>query len=206
MSDIPPPLGHDEDSQREKEKQDLAELLYKEIMAGNWEEVTGKYREKFGLAYSVQINQLEDTALHLAISHGLDSAVEKLVKIICDNNKEALKLKNKNGNTPLHVAASMGTLKMCIGIAKADPLLGIERNNDGETPLFLAALHGERDIFLQLHSICCCMHDSSSSHDSLYRNNSGETILHCAIKRECWGEHFSLLKVFKFTYISNAQE
>ena len=135
MSDIPPPLGHDEDSQREKEKQDLAELLYKEIMAGNWEEVTGKYREKFGLAYSVQINQLEDTALHFAISYGQDSIVEKLVNIICNKKKEVLKLENKKKNTPLHVAESMGTLKMCICIAKADPSLGIARNEDGETPL-----------------------------------------------------------------------
>ncbi|KAL4604589.1 hypothetical protein ACB092_10G202500 [Castanea dentata] len=86
----------------------------------------------------------------------------------------------------------MGTLKMCICIAKADPSLGIARNEDGETPLFLAALDGERVIFLQLHSICCCKLDSS-----YYRKHGGETILHCAIKRECWDLAYEILQLHK---------
>ncbi|KAL4604592.1 hypothetical protein ACB092_10G202500 [Castanea dentata] len=186
MSTSTPP-GHDEDSQ-----ENLAELLYKNIMPGNWDEVIRKYGEKFELAYTVRINKLGDTALHFAISHGQDHIVEKLVKIISDKNKEALKLKNEKKNIPLHVAASMGTLKMCICIAKADPSLGIERNKDGETPLFLAVLRGERDIFLQLHSICCCKLDSS-----YYRKHGGETILHCAIKRECWDLAYEILRLHK---------
>ncbi|KAM4087400.1 hypothetical protein ACJW30_10G175600 [Castanea mollissima] len=186
MSSSTPP-GHDEDSQK-----DLAELLYKNIMPGNWDEVIKKYDEKFELAYTVQINKLGDTALHFAISHGQDHIVEKLVKRISDKNKVALKLKNEKKNIPLHVAASMGTLKMCICIAKADPSLGIERNEDGETPLFLAVLRGERDIFLQLYSIC-----RSKLNNSYYRKNSGETILHCAIKRECWDLAYEILQLHK---------
>ncbi|XP_075640708.1 uncharacterized protein LOC142612509 [Castanea sativa] len=180
MSTSTPPLCHD----------DLVELLYKNIMPGNWEEVITIYEKYFELAYSVRINQSEDTALHFAISYGQDLIVEKLVKIICDKNKEVLKLENKEKNTPLHMAASMGTLNMCICIAKADPSLGIARNKDGETPLFLAALHGEREIFLQLHSICRC-----KLNDSYYRKNSGETILQCAIKRECWDLAYKILRL-----------
>ncbi|KAM4087404.1 hypothetical protein ACJW30_10G175900 [Castanea mollissima] len=159
-------------------------------MPGNWEEVITIYEKYFESAYSVRINQSEDTALHFAISYGQDLIVEKLVKIICDKNKEVLKLENKEKNTPLHMAASMGTLNMCICIAKADPSLGIARNKDGETPLFLAALHGEREIFLQLHSICRC-----KLNDSYYRKNSGETILQCAIKRECWDLAYKILRL-----------
>ncbi|KAL4604605.1 hypothetical protein ACB092_10G203500 [Castanea dentata] len=180
MSTSTPPLCHD----------DLVELLYKNIMPGNWEEVITIYEKYFESAHSVPINQLGDTALHFAISYGQDLIVEKLVKIICDKNKEVLKLENKKKNTPLHMAASMGTLNMCICIAKADPSLGIARNEDGETPLFLAALHGEREIFLQLHSICHC-----KLNDSYYRKNSGETILQCAIKRECWDLAYKILRL-----------
>ena len=70
------------------------------------------------------------------------------------------------------------------------PSLGNERNQMGESPLFLAALHGKTDIFVCLFHIC-----SNYLDESYYRRNAGETILHCAIKRECWGEHFYLLKV-----------
>ena len=128
------PLGHDENSQKENTK-NLEELFYKNIMPGNWDEVIKIYGENFELAHSVQINQLGDTALHFAISYGQDRIVDKLVNVICDKNKEVLKLENKKKNTPLHVAESMGTLKMCICIAKADPSLGIARNEDGENPL-----------------------------------------------------------------------
>ena len=128
------PLGHDENSQKENTK-NLEELFYKNIMPGNWDEVIKIYGENFELAHSVQINQLGDTALHFAISYGQDRIVDKLVNVICDKNKEVLKLENKKKNTPVHVAESMGTLKMCICIAKADPSLGIARNEDGETPL-----------------------------------------------------------------------
>ena len=84
-------------------------------MPGNWDEVIRIYGENFELVHSVQINQLGDTALHFAISYGQDRLVEKLVKIIFDKNKEVLKRKKKKKrNTPLHMAASMRTLKMCI--------------------------------------------------------------------------------------------
>ena len=56
-------------------------------MLGNWDEVIRIYGKNFELAYSVQTNQLGDTAMHFAISYGHDRIVEKLVKIICDKSK-----------------------------------------------------------------------------------------------------------------------
>ena len=171
----------------------FVEELYREIKSGKWDFVVNEYEKNFNWVHNaVLIKILGGTVLHLAVSDGEENIVEKLVKIICkeDEQKKALKIKNMQGNTPLHVAASTGSLRMCICIAEANPSLGNERNKEGESPLFLAALLGRTDIFLCLHNIC-----KSELDNSYCRKNGGETILHCAIKRQCWGEHFYLLKV-----------
>ena len=171
--------------------QEVAEDLFKKTMEGDWKEVVTIYRQQ-PLAPNAKINGLGDTALHLAVSLGPENIVEELVKIISENdkNKEALKIENDRCNNPLHLAASMGTLRMCICIAEADPELGKARNKEGESPLFLAALHGKTDIFLCLHRICIRNPESKQPDNSYYRKKGGETILHCAIKREYLGELF----------------
>ena len=169
------------------------EDVYREIKSGQWNSVVNDYETNFIWVHSAGlIKMLGGTALHLAVSDGVENIVEKLVTIICrkDEQKKVLKIRNKQGNTPLHEAASTGGLRMCICIAEANPSLGNERNKEGESPLFLAALLGRTEIFLCLHFIC-----ESQLNNSYYRKNGGETILHCAIERECWGEHFYSLKV-----------
>ncbi|XP_030946124.1 uncharacterized protein LOC115970671 [Quercus lobata] len=170
----------------------FVEDLYREIKAANWDFIFNEYEKNFKWVHSaVLIKMLGGTVLHLAVSDGVENIVEKLVTIICNNideQKNALKIKNKQGNTPLHVAASTGSLRMCICIAEANPSLGNERNKEGESPLFLAALLGRTDIFLCLHYIC-----KSHLDTSYYRKNGGETILHCAIKRECWDLAYQIL-------------
>ena len=110
---------------------------------------------------------------------------------------DVLKSKNEQGNTPLHLAASMSNVSMCKCIArKGEDLLqrignkdGKEneihllhiRNKDGETPLFLAVRHGQTEAFL------CLQGEAPES--ARLRNNKGETILHCALA----GGNFSKL-------------
>ena len=177
----------DRDNLEEETNRWLVEELYEQIMLGDWENVVENYGNYFNLVHHHKLNQLGETALHLAVSHGPENIVEDLVQIISQKGsiKEVLTKKNYQGNNPLHLAAATGSLRKCICIAEAHPSLGNERNQMGESPLFLAALHGKTDIFLCLHHIC-----SEHLDNSYYRRNGGETILHCAIKRECWGKHF----------------
>ena len=166
----------------------LEEDLYDQIIIGEWEIVVAIYRNNDSLFCNHKLNKFGETALHLTVSHGPENIVEDLVQIISQQGsiEDVLKITNNEGNNPLHLAAATGSLRKCICIAEAHPQLGKERNKMGESPLFLAALHGKTDIFLCLHHICSGELDDNS----YYRRKGGETILHCAIKRECWGEHF----------------
>ncbi|KAM3736607.1 hypothetical protein ACB098_10G176700 [Castanea mollissima] len=164
--------------------------LFKKIRSRQWSDVVNIYRENFDQAHKV-IATLRETALHVAIAHGSEDIVKELLKIIHANKKEfenALKYKNDQGNTPLHVAASTGSLSTCICVAEAEPSMGKERNKEGKSPLFLAALLGRTEIFFHLHSIC-----QSHLDTSYYRKEDGETILHCAIKREYWDLAYRIL-------------
>ncbi|XP_028769164.1 uncharacterized protein LOC114726661 [Neltuma alba] len=99
---------------------------------------------------------------------------------------KALRTPHNRKITALHVAAVMGNARMCRIIAWVEPTLVDDRNADGETPLFLAALHGRKQAFLSLHYI-----RNPPAANPYYvncRRNNGDTILHCAIN----GDHFGL--------------
>ncbi|KAK7840617.1 ankyrin repeat-containing protein bda1 [Quercus suber] len=110
--------------------------LYKETMG-----VVEIYKKQTFKACRAKINELGDTALHLAVSMAPEDIVEELVLIISQFDKNGLRMINKKGNTILHVASSTSKVRTCICIAEADRSLGDVRNNDGESPLFLAAFH-----------------------------------------------------------------
>lgn len=76
---------------------------------------------------------------------------------------------------------------MCTFITKKDPKLVHERNEDGETPLFLAALHGKKGTFYALHK--CHKKELHIVHDIIHckRNVDGNSILHVAILGEYFG-------------------
>ena len=57
-----------------------------------------------------------DTALHIAVLDGKESIVRKLVQMVA-NQENFLHLKNEQGNTPLHLAAAIGNVSMCLHIA-----------------------------------------------------------------------------------------
>ncbi|CAL5427703.1 unnamed protein product [Camellia sinensis] len=99
-------------------------------------------------------------------------------------------LANDEGNNPLHVAARLGNMEICLHIAHKVPCLIGCRNKATETPFFLAALHGKTEAFLILHVVYAQKFKLSA--DEFYRqgrrNSDGRTILHCAID----GEYFDL--------------
>ncbi|KAG6673553.1 hypothetical protein I3842_16G117300 [Carya illinoinensis] len=172
---------------REMKKRDLL----KNAMKGQWREVVEIYQNEAWI-HKEKITRSGETALHIAVSDGQKKIVEQLITAIksqtYQNAKKAVSVENKQGNTALHFAASKEKERpsMCESIAEVDPFLVFCRNCEGETPIFLAAFHGNRGAFLYLHRICAAEtnqdgYDYSTKYD-------GNTTLHSAIN----GQHFDL--------------
>ena len=192
----------EEDRDRQSQDYVLAFDLYKNTMTGEWGNIVKMYEEQKFSAIYARINSSGDTALHVAVSIAPEEIVQQLIRVITLHSEPSLRLTNYEGNTPLHVAASAGRLNICILLAKVDvfsELTNLEvhqdpfRNKLGETPLFLAAFHGYKPIFLYLHSLLLEASDKDlESVNPAYRRNDGETALHCAIRWEYFGEYFLL--------------
>ncbi|KAL0541202.1 hypothetical protein IC582_021241 [Cucumis melo] len=171
-------------------KEGLRDLLYTNVKKGNWEEVIKKCGEDIeGLG--MMLTQAMNTTLHLAAYDNNVEVVERLVRMISMfERKDILRIKNERGNTPLHVAATMGCARMCRIIGSMDEKLVDERNKDGETPLFLAALHDHKNAFYCLYDFCKM---DLVRFDKNCRRTNGDTILHCALKNDQFGWFFFFL-------------
>ncbi|XP_058782203.1 uncharacterized protein LOC131656519 [Vicia villosa] len=156
-----------------------------------WEKVEYLYKldPKFS---TINIHKSRGTALHVAVNDNNGDVVRNLVaSIISHNNEKALKCKNEKGDTPLHLAASRGFKDICeciIGENGERKDLILIDNNAGETPLFLAALSWQKETFVYLFNFKPREGDRDvdgnySYYKDLIRYN-GDSILHCAIRRE----------------------
>ncbi|CAL5353799.1 hypothetical protein CsSME_00041888 [Camellia sinensis var. sinensis] len=183
----------------------------------------------------MKITRSGGTTLHMAIYEGNYNSLKKLVTLIetCDQQRKGSaaaaadeedeeergkgrdwkeELADDKGNTPLHLAAKMGQDHMCYAIAtststKLSRLLSC-RNNDGETPIFVAALHGKTQAFLALCYVCCTqagMWDNPQIYQYGRRPKDGNTVLHCAIKGEYFELAYQIIERFP-EFVSGADE
>jgi len=172
----------------------LEDMLKGYTLEGNWEEVEKLYNldPKFS---TIEINKSRGTALHVAVNDGNEEIVKSLVNsILSHNNVEALECKNEKGDTPLHLAASRGFKDICECIigegGERKYLIGID-NNNGETPFFLAALSWQKQTFVYLIKFKPGRSDCGGNYSytkDLIRSN-GDSILHCAIQRDFFGNY-----------------
>ncbi|KAK7303003.1 hypothetical protein RJT34_13902 [Clitoria ternatea] len=188
--------------EREEEMERANKRLFKHCMKGDWEKVVEIYKNH-KRAQTARITKSCNTALHVAVTDGQDDVVRQLVQLICsheDQREEVLRIQNERGNTALHFAASMGSVEMCECIAEAEASLLSIRNVDGETPLFLAALHGRKEAFLALHYIHISHNDPethTANYYSICRRIDGDTILHSAIANDYFDLAFQIIHLYK---------
>ncbi|KAK7332227.1 hypothetical protein VNO80_28976 [Phaseolus coccineus] len=169
------------------------ESLFNYAMKGQFREALEAYNENPG-ALEAKITKAEDTVLHLAVYLGQTRFVRKVLdginEEVCLN---VLHMQNSKGNTTLHLAAEVGNVDMCYNMAKRDSTLICGRNFEGETPIFLAALHGKREAFLCLHGL---KQNHEDEDDSLVRKSNGDTILHSTISSEYFGLALQIIKMY----------
>ena len=181
------------------EMESIKKDLFKMAMKGEWDNVVEIYRTN-AMAHTAKLTRSGDTALHIAVSDSQEGIVQELVECISIHRKdkeikEVLEIGNEQGNTPLHIAASIGSVAMCQCIAEVDKSLVGARNLDKETPFFLAVLYGKKEAFLCLHQLCGTKNGYAYS-----RRMDGDTILHCAISRDYFGEYFNYLYICMLLY------
>ncbi|GMY16832.1 nuclear factor nf-kappa-b p105 subunit [Fagus crenata] len=166
----------------------IIKRLSQSVIIGDWKEVLKICKEDWGVL-NIPITQSKDTVLHLAAYNKQEDIFEQLPEDD-DGVISALLKENTEGNTPLHIAALVGSVRMCRNIidrTDSETRLGSRsRNKEGETPLFKAALHDKKEAFLYFHSLC----GPGVGYKHYCTRNDGETILHCAISKEYFGEHF----------------
>ncbi|MED6209844.1 hypothetical protein PIB30_058614 [Stylosanthes scabra] len=173
--------------------QEVNEKLAECTLEGKWKIVKEIYNS-FPESHTVPINDSGETALHVAIDLNEEEVVKNLVEAITTYEEQveahqdmmtremtkALEVRNEHGDTPLHVAASRGFSKLCMCIVGEKRLYLISlKNNKGETPLFLAALNWNKHAFAYLYD--------ATKHSVILNDlirQDGDSILHCAIKRE----------------------
>ncbi|XP_054800915.1 uncharacterized protein LOC129305038 [Prosopis cineraria] len=182
--------------------------LYRSTFHGEWSEVVTAYKDNATI-HKMPVNSDKDTALHVAANENNAITVKQLVDEIKQTSGavESLKTKNVEGDTALHRAASIGSLQMCECIVEADHhrhqghVLIEERNNNGETPLFLAALNGHMDVFFYLKDRC-----ADKSLGPCRRASDGQTVLHCTLYRDYFELAFEIIHTFKKDIVGSMDE
>ncbi|CBI36466.3 unnamed protein product, partial [Vitis vinifera] len=173
------------------ELEDIEVKLFTCAMQSDWEEVV-RICEQHPSAHKAIIPASGETILYMAVLDMEEKIVEKLVEQISPSELDALKIGNEEGDTPLHLAASIGNVQMCKCITDKDRKLVGFPNSKAETPLFLAALRGQKEAFLFLHGMC----ESSERHDYC-RRDDGRNILHCVIDEEYFDFAFQIIHQYR---------
>ncbi|KAF3644352.1 putative nitrate excretion transporter 2-like, partial [Capsicum annuum] len=134
------------------------------------------------------IDNRDDTILHFIAIHGNASALKLLIEERPVSNQD-LRIKNNNGNTVLHEAARFGRLEIVKVLVSLDSEIVLERNNKGETPIYVAAANGEKDVFSLLA-------DNNLCDEFTMTRDDGSNILHAAVSHECYYFAIQLLKMY----------
>ena len=146
------------DAENEEEEEEVTKMRIElmNAMRGSWENVVEIYKRD-PRSHTIKIGFLRDTALHMAIRSRKEDTAQKLVQQIIPTNhtpteKDALYVlctPNKDGNTPLHLAAALGSVNLCksiiIGNRYKQVLLAARNQSSHSTPLYWAAFNGNKD-------------------------------------------------------------
>ena len=179
----------------EKEEEEEVTKMRRELvnaMRGSWENVVEIYKRD-PRSHTIKIGLSGDTALHMAIISRQEDTAQKLVQLIIHTRTEkdalyVLSTPNNDGNTPLHLAAALGSVNLCksiiIGNRYKQVLLAARNQSSRSTPLFWAAFNGNKDAFFWLYQMC----DTDAQALDYSHTRDGSTALHVALENGFWGK------------------
>lgn len=109
---------------------------------------------------------LKDDNGNNAFKYAVAGGNKQLISLLMDESADE---KSKNGNNALHMAVAAGSLEAVKAVVSENPDLMNERNDKGQTPIFIAAENNKYVIMKELAD--------AGSDINLYDNDS-RTILH----------------------------
>ncbi|MCF6768031.1 ankyrin repeat domain-containing protein [Thiotrichales bacterium 19S11-10] len=126
------------------------------------------------------VNELGETALHIAVGEGNTEEIQRLLQGKKELNINSMT--NYTGDTPLHVAAIRGNLAVCELLLENTKAFTLQQSLTGETPLSLAFRTKHLDVFLYLLFRESAIKDHESRKDLVKSFFiGGQSLLHHAI-------------------------
>ncbi|XP_059445065.1 ankyrin repeat-containing protein ITN1-like [Corylus avellana] len=135
-----------------------------------------------------QANAKCETPLHIAARYGHDGIVEVLIEYCAQTRaqtrhdqdleeeiepvKELLRMTNKEKDTALHEAVRYNHLEVVKLLISKDPDFSYSANDAGETPLYIAAERGFKDLLFEILDKC---------KSPMHGGPLGRTALHAAL-------------------------
>ncbi|XP_042946910.1 ankyrin repeat-containing protein NPR4-like isoform X2 [Carya illinoinensis] len=129
---------------------DTSVCLYQAALKGDWS-AAKEVLDKYPKAATYSITRQKDTVLHIAAAAESTDFVKELVKRM---NPSDLEIKNRSNNTAICYAAASGIVAIAEEMVnKNNELPQIRVSNESVTPLYMAALHGRRNMVSYLYSV-----------------------------------------------------
>ncbi|XP_044469967.1 uncharacterized protein LOC123199153 [Mangifera indica] len=133
-----------------KVKHQLRLDLLKAALEGDTEEAERLINDNSSMSLSsAAITEGQETIFHVAAGAKQTDFVEKMIKLMANYND--LKLQNEKGNTAFCFAVMAGSISVAEKMLEKDYSLLEIRGGEQLTPLYLAALFGQRDMALFLY-------------------------------------------------------
>ncbi|KAK9735723.1 hypothetical protein RND81_04G222900 [Saponaria officinalis] len=97
-----------------------------------------------------------ETLLHAAVTASKMGPLSKLVQFMISNGlTDAALLRDRDGNTALHIATEIRELSGAICLIKAEPTAVFQVNDKGVSPLYLAVKYGREDFVKHMVTQSC---------------------------------------------------
>jgi ankyrin repeat protein len=132
-------------------------------------------------------NDQQDTILHVAAREG---SVSHTIRNLVNSNAFLLRMTNREGNTPLHVAVINGNKEVAKFLISRDREVAYYKNKTGRSPLYLAVenrnMNGILDDLLNEEASIPTEREDG---DSLGMLPQGKSPVHAAVENRIIGDH-----------------
>ncbi|KAJ6884934.1 hypothetical protein NC652_031817 [Populus alba x Populus x berolinensis] len=129
-------------------------------------------------------NDQQDTILHVAAKEGSGSHT---IRNLVNSNAFLLRMTNRKGNSPLHVAVINGKKEFAEFLISRDPEVAYYRNETGRSPLYLAVENRNMNILDDLLNTEASIPTEREDGDSLGMLPQGKSPVHAAVENRIIG-------------------